>query len=74
LNRETIRVVLKMINSCQLTSEKNHGLASATVEKRFKRAQILLRWHAGVGIFFSDEKLFVLKQQLNVTNDRVWSV
>jgi hypothetical protein len=44
------------------------------VEKRFKRAKILLSWHAVDEIVFSDEKMFVLEQQLNVQNDRVWSV
>jgi hypothetical protein len=33
---------------------------SATVEKRFKRAKILLSWHVGDEIVFSDEKMFVL--------------
>jgi hypothetical protein len=47
---------------------------TATVEKRFKRAKILLSWHAGDELIFSDEKMFFLKQQLNVQNDRVWSV
>jgi hypothetical protein len=54
--------------------EKHHGPTSATVEKLFKRAKILLSWHADDEIFFSDEKLLVLEQQLNVQNDRVWSV
>jgi hypothetical protein len=62
-----------MINSFRLTRKKIHGLTSATVENRFKRAKILLSWHAGDEIFFSDEKMFVLEQQLNVKNDRVWS-
>jgi hypothetical protein len=39
-----------------------------------KRAKILLSWHAGDEIFFSDKNMFVLEQQLNVQNDRVWSV
>jgi hypothetical protein len=39
------------------------------MEKLFKRAKILLSFHTGDKIFFSDEKLFVLEQQLNVPND-----
>jgi hypothetical protein len=38
---------------------------SATVEKRFKRAKILLSWHVGNEIIFPNEKMFVLGQQLN---------
>jgi hypothetical protein len=44
------------------------------VEKRVKRAKIRLSWHASDEIIFSDEKMFVLEQQLDVQNDRVWSV
>jgi hypothetical protein len=62
-----------MIYSCQLTKQKNHGLTRATVTKRLKRAKSLLR-HAGDEIFFSDEKMFVLEQQLNVQNDKVCSL
>jgi hypothetical protein len=41
----------------------------------FKRANILLSWHAGdEQYFFSDWKMFVVEQQLNVQNDKVWSV
>jgi hypothetical protein len=66
LNRET---VLK--NDLQLSAykKKNHGLTSATVEKK-----ILLSWHAGDEIYFSDEKMFVLEQQLNMQNNRMFLV
>jgi hypothetical protein len=62
LNRKTVWLVLK--NDLQLSAYKKkkiHGLTSATVEKRFKSANILLSWHAGDEIFFSDEKMFVLE-------------
>jgi hypothetical protein len=61
-------------NDLQLSAYKTHGLTRATVEKRFKRTKILLSWHVGDGIFFSEEKMFVLEQQMKVQNDRVWSV
>jgi hypothetical protein len=70
--RETVRLVLK--NDLQLSAYNKkiiHGLASATVEKSFNRAKILLSWHAGDEINFSDEKMFVPEQQLNILNDRV---
>jgi hypothetical protein len=54
LNRESDGWCRKMIYSFQITRKQNHGLTSATVKKRFKRANILLSWHAGDEIFFSD--------------------
>jgi hypothetical protein len=69
LNRETVSLVLMSAYKKKQDPKRIHGRTSATVEKRFKRAKILRSSHAGDEIFFSDEKMFVLEQQLNVQNE-----
>jgi transposase len=54
LNLETVRLVLKNCLQLSAYKKKNHGITSATVEKRFKRAKILLSWHAGDEIIRED--------------------
>lgn len=52
---------------------KIHGLSNAQKVKRFERSKILLDWHAGDEIIFSDEKLFLLQESHNTQNDRVYA-
>jgi hypothetical protein len=49
-----------------------HGLTNAARAKRLERSKIMLVWHVGDDIIFSDEK--ILQLLFNVLHDRVWSV
>jgi hypothetical protein len=66
---------------CQRSAYKKriHGLTNKTVVKRLKGegSKILQRCKMACirrRHIFSDEKMFVLQQQFNVQNDRVWSI
>lgn len=53
---------------------KVHGLTEAQKVKRFHRSKVLLDWHAGDEIIFSDEKIFLLQESFNPQQHRVWAV
>lgn len=75
INRETVRLILhNNLNMKPYKKRKIHGITAAAREKRKKRSQHLLSWHAESEIIFSDEKLFVLEEKFNVQNDRLWAV
>jgi hypothetical protein len=49
-------------------------LTEAQKTARVQKFRNLLAWHAGDGIIFSDEKLFLLQETHNQQNDLVYSV
>jgi hypothetical protein len=51
-------------------NDRIHRLTNAAVAKRLERSKIMLVWHVGSDIIFSDEK--ILQLLFNVLNDRLW--
>lgn len=75
INRECVRKILRDDLKLKAYKKKKiHGLTNATIAKRLNRSKVLLAWHGGDEIIFSDEKLFMLQATYNSQNDRIWAV
>lgn len=78
INRNSIRSILKHdLGLKALKKRKNHGLTGAQIQKRLQRSKALLERHAAgllENLIFSDEKNFVLEEQLNSQNHRYYAV
>lgn len=73
--RESVRKILRDdLGLTAFKKKKMHGLTDATISKRMLRSKILLSWHGGDEIIFSDEKLFTLQATFNSQNDRLWAI
>lgn len=73
MSRYSMQKLLKEDLKCKpLKKRKMHGITTKCKVKRHIRSKMLLSWHAGDEIVFSDEKLFVLQMPVSVQNDRLW--
>ena len=76
-SRSTIqRIILEDLKLRPYKRRKVHGLTKQQRQKRYERAKLLLERHENgnmKNIVFSDEKLFVIEEQLNAQNDRFYA-
>lgn len=74
VGKTTMKIILKQdLGLKAYKKTKIHGLTDAQKVKRYERSKLLLDWHAGDEIIFSDEKLFLLQESHNAQNDRVYA-
>lgn len=67
-------IIQKDLGMRAYKKKRVHGLTEAQRVARVKKCKHLLEWHADSEIIFSDEKLFVLEEQYNAQNDRIYAV
>lgn len=73
ISRRTLgRIINEDLGLKAYKRKKIHALTIAQKKKRVQRSKIILDWHAGDEIIFSDEKLFVLEETYNAQNDRIY--
>lgn len=74
ISRGSVNNILRADLGCHAYKKRKvHGISEAITKKILGRSNTILSWHAGDEFVFSDEKLFVLEQPLNVQNGRLWT-